>query len=55
MLAFLAVQKQFGSLMSISGPFVDFKTIDNQINNHGEAPAKTGLSEIMSKALKASY
>ena len=50
--AFLAVQKQFGSFNDYIWSFVDFKTIDNEILNYKEAPAKTELSESMSKELK---
>ena len=50
--AFLAVQKQFGSFNDYIWSFVDFKTIDNEILDYKEAPAKTELSETMSKAMK---
>ena len=39
-------------LMTISGPLSISKQIDNQIIHYKEAPAKTELSETMSKALK---
>ena len=50
--AFLQVQEEFGSFDAYLWSFVGFKTIDNEITNYKEAPAKTELSETMSKALK---
>lgn len=50
--AFLQVQAEFGSFDAYLWSFVGFKTIDNEITNYKEAPAKTELSETMSKALK---
>ncbi|CQR23876.1 DNA-3-methyladenine glycosylase I [Streptococcus varani] len=51
-LAFLAVQEEFGSFDSYIWSFVDGKTIHNTIPDYRQAPAKTALSEIISKNMK---
>ena len=50
--AFLQIQEEFGSFDAYLWSFVGFKTIDNEITNYKEAPAKTPLSEKLSKDLK---
>ena len=50
--AFLQVQEEFGSFDAYLWSFVGFKTIDNEITNYKEAPAKTALSEKLAKDLK---
>lgn len=51
-LAFLKVQKEFGSFDKYLWSWVDFAPIVNQVDNYQNAPAKTELSEIISKDLK---
>ncbi|MGT2846947.1 DNA-3-methyladenine glycosylase I [Streptococcus massiliensis] len=50
--AFLAVQAEFGSFNDYLWAFVDFEPIDNQVTDYTLAPAKTALSEQISKDMK---
>ncbi len=50
--AFLAVQKEFGSFDKYIWSFVDGKPIDSKRMLHGDVPAKTEISDAMSKDLK---
>jgi DNA-3-methyladenine glycosylase I len=50
--AFLAVQKEFGSFDKYIWSFVGGKPIDGKRKQHGEVPAKTDISDAMSKDLK---
>jgi DNA-3-methyladenine glycosylase I len=50
--SFLQVQKEFGSFSNYIWGFVNGKTIKNSISNHKDTPAKTALSDILSKDLK---
>ena len=50
--AFLQVQDEFGSFDAYLWSFVDGKTIVNDIWDYSQAPAKTPLSEKISKDLK---
>ena len=50
--AFLAVQKEFGSFDKYIWSFVDGKPIDGKRMLHGDVPAKTEISDAMSKHLK---
>lgn len=50
--AFLQVQEEFGSFDAYLWSFVDGKTIVNDVPDYRQAPAKTALSEILSKDLK---
>lgn len=50
--AFLAIQKEFGSFDKYIWSFVDGKPIDGKRKAHGDVPAKTGISDAMSKDLK---
>jgi DNA-3-methyladenine glycosylase I len=50
--AFIKVQKEFGNFSSYIWGFVDGKPIKNSIENHREAPARTELSDALSKDLK---
>lgn len=50
--AFLAVQKEFGSFDKYIWSFVDGKPIDGKRMLHGDVPAKTEISDAMSKDLK---
>jgi DNA-3-methyladenine glycosylase I len=50
--AFLEVQKEFGSFDTYMWQFVDGKPLVNAWKMMGDIPAKTGLSEAMSKDLK---
>ena len=50
--AFLQVQKECGSFDAYLWSFVDGKTIVNDVPDYSQAPAKTPLSEILSKDLK---
>ncbi|WP_273445390.1 DNA-3-methyladenine glycosylase I [Neolewinella agarilytica] len=50
--AFLEVQKEYGSFSEYIWSFVDAKPIQNAWATAGEVPAKTELSDRMSKALK---
>lgn len=51
-LAFLEVQKEFGSFKEYIWSFVKHKTIDNKVKDLRSIPAQTKESEAMSKALK---
>ncbi|NOZ80601.1 MAG: DNA-3-methyladenine glycosylase I, partial [DPANN group archaeon] len=50
--AFLAVQKEFGSFDRYLWGFVNNKQIVNTFKSHGDLPAKTALSDKISKDLK---
>jgi DNA-3-methyladenine glycosylase I len=50
--AFLKVQEEFGSFAAYQWRFVDGKPIQNRIKCHADLPAKTPLSEALSKDLK---
>ena len=49
---FMEVQKEFGSFSNYLWRFVDGKPIQNHLKNLSEAPAKTELSDTISKDLK---
>lgn len=49
--AFLAVQKEFGSFDAYIWSFVGGKPIDGKIGALGDVPAKTAISDAMSKDL----
>ena len=50
--AFLKVQEEFGSFDAYIWGFVDGKLVQNAWQTMSELPAKTGLSEAISKDLK---
>jgi len=50
--AFLAVQKEFGSFDKYIWSFVGGKPLDNKLKGHGDVPAKTEISDEISKDLK---
>ena len=50
--AFLKVQKEFGTFDQYLWSWVDFTPLVNKVDNYQNAPAKTELSEIISKDLK---
>lgn len=50
--AFLAVQKEFGSFDKYIWGFVGGKPLDNKLKGHGDVPAKTDVSDAISKDLK---
>jgi len=50
--AFIEVQKEFGSFSDYIWGFVNGKTIKNSLADHRDAPAKTTLSDGLSKDLK---
>jgi DNA-3-methyladenine glycosylase I len=50
--AFLEVKKEFGSFDTYIWSFVDRKPIQNQWKTLGNIPARTEVSDAMSKALK---
>ncbi|MGH9946488.1 MAG: DNA-3-methyladenine glycosylase I [Pyrinomonadaceae bacterium] len=50
--AFLAVQKEFGSFDKYIWGFVGGKPIVNKLKNHVDVPAKTEISDTISKDLK---
>lgn len=50
--AFLAVQKEFGSFDAYIWKFVGGKPIVNKPNGQGDVPAKTEISDAISKDLK---
>lgn len=50
--AFMKVQEEFGSFSNYLWNFVNGKPIKNAILNYKEAPAKTPLSDAISKDLK---
>lgn len=51
-LAFLQVQKNYGSFDAYLWSFVEGKTIVNDVPDYHQAPAKTALSEKLAKDLK---
>ncbi len=51
-MAFMEVQKQFGSFSKYIWDFVDGKPIKNKIKNYKDGPANTTLSDALSKDLK---
>lgn len=50
--AFLAVQNEFGSFDKYIWGFVDGKPLDNKLKSHSDVPAKTEISDAISKDLK---
>lgn len=50
--AFLRVQEEFGSFSEYIWRFVDGTPIRNSVENHKLAPARTALSDVISKDLK---
>ena len=50
--AFLSVQEKYGSFEAYIWSFVDGEPIVNQVKDYRNTPAKTPLSEIVSKDLK---
>ena len=52
---FLQVQEEFGSFDAYLWSFVDEKTIVNDVSDYSQAPAKTALSETLSKDLKKTW
>lgn len=50
--AFIQIQKQFGSFSKYIWQFVNNKPIKNAFENYKDAPAKTALSDALSKDLK---
>lgn len=50
--AFIDTQKEFGSFSNYIWDFVDQKPIKNSYTNYKDAPAKTTLSDKLSKDLK---
>ena len=50
--AFLQVQADYGSFDAYLWSFVEGKTIVNDVASYAQAPAKTALSETLSKELK---
>jgi DNA-3-methyladenine glycosylase I len=50
--AFIEIQKEFGSFSTFIWNYVNGKPIQNSINNMSEIPAKTEISEKISKDLK---
>ena len=50
--AYLEVKKEFGTFDKYIWRFVDYKTIQNELKSLKEAPAKTEISDEMSKDLK---
>jgi DNA-3-methyladenine glycosylase I len=48
----LAIQADYGSFDAFIWSFVDGKPINNQRQQHGDMPATSAQSEVMSKALK---
>ncbi|HVY54065.1 MAG TPA: DNA-3-methyladenine glycosylase I [Gammaproteobacteria bacterium] len=50
--AYLAVKKEFGSFSDYLWQFVDGKPIINRWKSHSQVPAKTDISDKMSKDLK---
>ncbi|WP_350289864.1 DNA-3-methyladenine glycosylase I [uncultured Croceitalea sp.] len=50
--AFMNIQKEFGSFNNYIWGFVDGKPIKNSFKNYKDAPAKTELSDKLSKDLK---
>ena len=50
--AFMAIQKEFGSFSKYIWGFIDGKPIQNRFDELSELPAKTKLSDTISKDLK---
>lgn len=50
--AFIKVQEEFGSFDNYIWRFVDGKPIQNAWRQHGELPASTNLSDVLSRDLK---
>lgn len=50
--AFLEIQKEYGSFSTFIWSFVDGKPIQNTWKNREEVPARTAVSDLMSKSLK---
>ncbi|MBK9527731.1 MAG: DNA-3-methyladenine glycosylase I [Acidobacteria bacterium] len=50
--AFLAVQNEFGSFDKYIWGFVGGKPLDNKLKSHSDVPAKTEISDAISKDLK---
>lgn len=50
--AFLAVQKEFGSFDKYIWGFVEGRPLDNGFKDRGDVPAKTEISDAISKDLK---
>ena len=50
--AFMKVQEEFGSFSKYIWAFVEGKPIKNSFSNYKDAPAKTTLSDVLSKDLK---
>jgi DNA-3-methyladenine glycosylase I len=50
--AFLQVQREFGSFASYQWQFTGDKPIQNRPRRHGDVPARTDLSDAISKDLK---
>ena len=50
--AFLAVQKEFGSFDKYIWGFIGGKPLVNKLKDHGDVPAKTDISDAVSKDLK---
>ena len=51
-LAFLAVQKEFGSFFNYLAGFSDHKPIQNRWKSQAQVPATTALSDVISKDMK---
>lgn len=51
-IAFMEVQKEFGSFSEYIWGFVNNKPIKNTLKSHKDAPATTALSDALSKDLK---
>jgi DNA-3-methyladenine glycosylase I len=51
-LAFIEIQKEFGSFSDYIWEFVEHKPIQNKWNSEDEVPANTPISDIISKDLK---
>jgi len=51
-IAFMEVQKEFGSFSNYIWSFVDGKPIKNKVKNYKESPANTEISDTLSKDLK---
>jgi DNA-3-methyladenine glycosylase I len=51
-LAFMKIQKEFGSFSKYIWDFVDETPIKNAFKNYKDAPANTPLSDVISKDLK---
>jgi len=50
--AFLKVQKEFGSFDRYIWSFVGGKALNNRVKGNGDVPAKTEVSDVISKDLK---